>query len=129
MLGNYKFCATQVLVMAIEDINVIDAIAEDPESGEIVLIMYEPRNWKHGSQQLFQLQEKLNAYLSFALDGEMTSEHPEWAVRPLRVQLNCAEAPDEDAERLLSAVRNQIAFLGVKLHVRVLKPVLPTGIP
>jgi hypothetical protein len=107
--------------MAVEDINVIDVIAEDPDTGEIVLLMHEPRAWKHGDLQLFQLQEKLNAYLSFALDGEMTAEHPEWAHRPLRVQLDCAEAPGQGAELLLSAVRGQIAFQGIKLHVRVIK--------
>ncbi len=107
--------------MAVEDINVIDAIAEDTHTGEIVLLMHEPRAWIHGDRQLFQLQEKLNAYLSFALDGEMTSEHPEWADRPLRVQLDCAEVPGAPAELLLSAVRGQIAFQGIKLHVRVIQ--------
>ena len=107
--------------MAVEDINVIDAIAEDTRTGEIVLLMHEPRAWTHGDRQLFELQEKLNAYLSFALDGEMVAEHPEWTSRPLRVQLDCAEAPGDRAELLLSAVRGQIAFQGIKLHVRVIK--------
>lgn len=113
--------------MAVEDINVIDVIAEDPDTGEIVLLMHEPRAWKYGDLQLFQLQEKLNAYLSFALDGEMTAEHPEWAHRPLRVQLDCAEAPGQRADHLLSAVRGQIAFQGIKLHVRVIKPAPARG--
>ena len=107
--------------MAVEDINVIDAIAEDTRTGEIVLLMHEPRAWTHGDRQLFELQEKLNAYLSFALDGEMVAEHPEWTSRPLRVQLDCAEAPGDRAELLLSAIRGQIAFQGITLHVRVIK--------
>jgi hypothetical protein len=82
--------------------------------------MREPREWSHGDRQLFQLQEKLNTYLSFALDGEMAAEHPEWADRPLRVQLDCVAPPSERAERMLSSVRGQISFQGIKLHVRVL---------
>ena len=85
------------LAMPVEDINVIDAIAEDTRTGEIVLLMHEPRPWKHGDRQLFQLQEKLNTYLSFALDGEMEAEHPGWVGRPLRVQLDCAAPPSERA--------------------------------
>ncbi len=114
--------------MAVEDINVIDAIAEDTKTGEIVLLMQEPRAWIYGDRQLFQLQEKLNAYLSFALDGEMAAEHPEWTNRPLRVQLDCAEAPEERAELLLSAVRGQIAFQGIKLHVRVVNAAPATSV-
>lgn len=105
--------------MPVQDINVIDAIAEDARTGEIVLLMREPRNWEHGDRQLFQLQEKLNAYLSFALDGEMAAEHPEWVGRPLRLQLDCVAPPSEPAELMLSAVRGQISFQGIKLHVRV----------
>lgn len=109
-----------VLAMPVEDINVIDAIAEDASTGEIVLLMRETRKWEGGDRQLFELQEKLNTYLSFALDGEMAADYPEWVDRPLRVQLDCVAPPSGRAGILLSAVRGQIAFQGIKLRVRVL---------
>lgn len=56
----------------IENPRGLDALAFDGETGEAVLIMVEPRAWDGTEERIFQLQEKVNAYLSFALDGEMT---------------------------------------------------------
>ncbi len=41
--------------------------------------MFESRPWDDSDLQLFQLQEKFNAYVSFLLDGEMAEAHPELA--------------------------------------------------
>src|SRR5690349_2741889 len=73
---------------------VIDMIMTDPESGEAVLIMVEPREWDGSEERLFQLQEKFNAYMSFALDGEMSEAYPSLSGRPLRLQLESTHMPD-----------------------------------
>ncbi len=96
---------------------VLDALGQDPTTGEVVLVMFEPRSWDGGDTQLFQLQEKLNSYLSFALDGEMTEQLPQLAGRPVRISLACAEPPPESVVSLLAKVREQIAFQGVGLTV------------
>ncbi len=101
---------------------VLDALGQDPATGEVVLVMFEPRPWDGGDEQLFQLQEKLNAYLSFALDGELTEQLPQLAGRPVRLQLNCAEPPPEPVIGLLSKVREQIALQGIGLTVEGLAP-------
>jgi hypothetical protein len=93
---------------------------EDPTTrGQVALIMLEPRPWDGSELRLFQLQEKINAYLSFALDGEMAAEYPALANLPLRLQLDCAEPPDSMVQHFLGIVREQIAFQGIDLTVRV----------
>ncbi len=52
-------------------IGVIDVIAHDPKTGEVVLAMDEPNEWDGSDEQLLALQERFNAYVSFLLDGEM----------------------------------------------------------
>jgi hypothetical protein len=101
---------------------VLDALGRDPESGEVVLVMLEPRRWDGGDTQLLQLQEKLNAYLSFALDGELQEQLPQLAGVPVRIQLACAEPPPEPVVSLLAKVREQIAFQGIGLEVSGLAP-------
>lgn len=91
----------------------------DAETGEAVLIMVEPRRWDGDPQQLMQLQEKFNAYLSFALDGELRDSYPELARKPLRVQLESVYMPDQAALGFLKHVHDQISFQGIKLEVRV----------
>jgi uncharacterized protein DUF6572 len=103
----------------VEHPHVLDVIAHDPATDAVTLVMIESRGWSGEEWQLFQLQEKLNAYLSFALDGEMAEAYPQLAEKSLKLQLNCVEAPDERTVEFLSLVRQQVAFRGIDLEVQV----------
>jgi hypothetical protein len=98
---------------------VIDVIAEDKNSGEVVLVMNEPTEWDGSDEQLLALQERFNAYVSFLLDGEMAETHPELAGKPARIELRCAHMPDVRALELLGLIHDQLAFQGIKLEVVV----------
>lgn len=111
---------TPVQPRGVEHANVIDIVAHDATTGEAALIMLETRPWDDSEARLFQLQEKLNAYLSFALDGEMAEAYPALVNLPLRVQIDCATPPEGATLDLLSHVHDQIAFQGIKLEVRVM---------
>ncbi|MDB6173562.1 MAG: hypothetical protein JWL59_2873 [Chthoniobacteraceae bacterium] len=103
----------------VEHAGVIDAMIHDPATDEVVLIMVEPRPWDESESRLFQLQEKVNAYLSFALDGEMSEAYPALEGKSLRLQLDCATFPDAMTVSFLKLVREQISFQGIDLQVRV----------
>ncbi len=104
----------------VEYAHVIDIVAHDAKAETVTLIMLEPRPWDGSELRLFQLQEKINAYLSFALDGEMAEAYPALVAFPLRLQLDCATPPDSMTVSFLSHVREQIAFQGIDLQVRVM---------
>ena len=104
----------------VEFAHVIDIVADDAKTGEAVLIMLEPRPWDGSERRLFQLQEKINAYLSFALDGEMAEAWPALMGRPLRLQIDCVGMPDATVVEFLSVIREQIAFQSINLEVRVM---------
>ena len=104
----------------VEHAHVIDVIAYDGPRDEVALIMLEPRPWDGSELRLFQLQEKINAYLSFALDGEMAEAYPQFAPKSVRLQLDCAAMPGGDVVQFLGRVREQIAFQGMNLEVRVM---------
>ena len=69
--------------------SVIDIIAQDAKTGDVVLVMNEPNEWNGSDEQLLSLQERFNAYVSFLLDGEMESGHPELAGKPARIEVRC----------------------------------------
>ena len=96
---------------------VIDVIAEDKNSGEVVLVMNAPNEWDASDEQLLALQERFNAYVSFLLDGELTEAHPELAGKPARIELRCAHMPDASALELLGLIHDQLTFQEVKLEV------------
>lgn len=103
--------------MALEQTAVIDIIAHDAATDEVVLTMIESRPWSGSDEQLFQLQEKLNAYLSFALDGEMVEAYPHFAGKKLRIELRSPAPPDARTVQLVAAAQRQIAFQDIKLIV------------
>ena len=98
---------------------VIDLVAEDPKTGEVVLVMNEPDEWDGSDEQLLTLQERFNAYVSFLLDGEMVADHPEVAGKLARIELRCAHVPDTRALELLALIHDQLAFQEIKLEVVV----------
>jgi hypothetical protein len=98
---------------------VIDVIAHDPKTGEVVLVMNEPDEWDGSDEQLLTIQERFNAYVSFLLDGEMAADHPDLAGKPVRIELRCAHVPDTRAIELLGLIHDQLAFQEIKLEVVV----------
>ena len=98
---------------------VIDVIAEDAKTGEVVLVMNEPNEWGGSDEQLLALQERFNAYVSFLLDGEMAEAHPELAGKPARIELRCAHTPDARALELLALIHDRLGFQEIKLKVVV----------
>jgi hypothetical protein len=98
---------------------VIDVIAQDSKTGEVVLVMNESEPWDNSDERLLTLQERFNAYVSFLLDGEMAETNPDLAGRPARIELRCAQMPDTRALELLGMIHDQLAFQEIKMEVVV----------
>jgi len=108
--------------VSLDQSNIVDALGLDEASGRVVLVIRHDGPWEGSDGQLFLLQEKLNAYLSFALDGEMAEGCPAFANRPLGLRIETATAPDPRTMSLLAGVRRQLAFQDITLEVRVRQP-------
>lgn len=99
--------------------NVVDLIVADPDGGRVYLVMIEPRGW--GSfVQLRQLEEKINRYLGYVLDGWFARQYPAYRDRRAVLRLDCAHAPPggEPAE-LLEAAGRAVREAGLELEIRV----------
>jgi len=103
-------------------VGVIDVVAQDAKTNEVVLVMNEPNEWDGSDEQLLVLQERFNAYASFLLDGEMAEAHPEFAGKPARIELRCTRMPDARALELLGAIHDQLAFQEIRLEVVLRDP-------
>ena len=100
---------------------VIDVIAHDPKTGEVVLVMNEPNEWDGSHEQLLGLQERFNAYVSFLLDGEFAESRPELVGKRARIEVRCAQMPDTRALDLLGMIHDQLAFQEIEMEVVVRK--------
>ena len=102
-----------------DHVDVIDMIAHDDKTDEAVLVMKQPQLWNGSDEQLLQLQERFNVYVSFLLDGEFAEWHPELAQKRARIEVRCAHMPDTRAIDLLSQIRDQLAHQEIDVQVVV----------
>ncbi|MEO7723593.1 MAG: DUF6572 domain-containing protein [Chthoniobacterales bacterium] len=105
--------------VGVERADVIDFFAHDTKIDAVVLAMFESRPWENSDLQLFQVQEKFNAYVSFLLDGELSEAHPELAGKNARIELRCAEMPEGRILDLLQAIHDQLALQEIAVEVIV----------
>ncbi|MBA3650434.1 MAG: hypothetical protein H0W66_02855 [Chthoniobacterales bacterium] len=105
--------------IGVERADVIDFFAHETKRDQVLLAMYESRPWENSDLQLFQVQEKFNAYVSFLLDGELADAHPELAGKSARIELRCAEMPEGRILDLLHAIHDQLALQEIAVEVIV----------
>ena len=103
----------------IADTYVLDLVTHDPDSDEYALIMIETREWGHSPDQLAQLQEKINNYTAFALDG-LADRYPDSVGRPLRFQLDCVSPPIGEYADLVAHAARLFADHEIRFVVNVL---------
>lgn len=100
----------------LEDASVLDAFAFDSRSDRLILAMFETRPWSGSDVQGFQLQEKLNAYASFILDGEMAEQFADYEGKRVCIQLRTVHEPPDSVLVFLKQVREQLAFQEIDLE-------------
>ena len=101
---------------------VVDLITGDEATGEVVLVMLEERPWDADPEQLRQLEAKFNAYLEYVLGGHMVKQYPDYADKPVRIQLDCVENPRSEDGAFFTAMSNFAAAESIRLVVRVAQP-------
>jgi hypothetical protein len=103
----------------VENPKVVDLITVDPASDKVVLVMIERRAWGASPQQFQQIEEKINRYMGYALDGFLVEHHPEYLGKSVQIRLTCAEEPHGEAARFVQAARHAIESHGLELIVEV----------
>jgi len=99
--------------------NVVDLITPDADERRVFLVMTEKRPWGP-LLQLRQLEEKINRYLGYVLDGHFEEQYPDYRERTVVLRLDCAEPPPpgepaDFVEAAVAAVRQ--AGLDFQVHV------------
>ena len=110
--------------MAVDDSNVIDVVSLAAD-GAVALVMVEPRPWID-REQLFDLQEKVNAYVSYALDGGLLSDYPHMTGKPIRLELRCTSLPHGQEAEFISEISKSLSAVGLEFRV-VQSSVRPLG--
>ena len=100
---------------------IIDLITPDRERGEVVLKIFEPRPWGAVDRQLHQLEDKLNAYFGYVLDGFLAEQYPRYRGMPVRIRLECVMEPGKGETPFLAAAERFSESQGLRFEVAVVE--------
>jgi hypothetical protein len=106
----------------VENAMMLDLVTVDPESSRVVLAMVERRPWGASDRQLTQIEEKINRYLGYVLDGFLAEQYPQYQGKEVLIRLDCAEAPQGEASRFVAAAQHAIESHGLFFSVNVVAP-------
>jgi hypothetical protein len=106
----------------VENPKVVDLISVDPATGNVVLTMIERRAWGASDHQFQQIEEKINRYMGYALDGFLVEHYPHYEGKKVQLRLECAEAPHGEAVLFVSAAARAARDHGLELVVAVKPP-------
>jgi hypothetical protein len=107
----------------VQNARMMDLITVDRAADKVVLVMFERRPWGASPRQFVEIEEKINRYLGYALDGFLVEHYPQYAGKAVQIRLDCAEAPHGEAVRFVEAAAHAIAAQGLELVVNVTGPV------
>jgi hypothetical protein len=94
----------------------VDEIRKEKGEREFRLILEVERGEWLLPRAVWLLQEKLNAYASFILDGKMRELYPYAAPSDVRIIVRSRGQPPHDALTLVGMVRDALAKDGPKLE-------------
>jgi len=106
----------------VENAMLLDLIAVDPATDRVVLTMIERRTWGADARQFQQIEEKINRYLGYVLDGFLAEQHPAYEGKRVQIRLQCAEEPHGEAVRFVAAATQAVQAEGIEFVVAVAAP-------
>jgi hypothetical protein len=97
----------------------MDLIELDPLTGHVVLVMIERRGWGTAPEQFRQIEEKINRYLGYALDGHLVEHYPKYRGKRVEIRLDCAQEPEGAAIAFVRAADHAIRAQGLDFSLKV----------
>ena len=98
--------------------NTIDIIAEDPETGKLLLVMTEDRPWKSAVLHQ-QFLAKANAYANYVLSESFSQDQPGFTPQQVIIKLDCAHAPGESTLAVFNQARQELQRHGIDFQYEV----------
>ena len=103
----------------VENPMLMDLVTVDPTTDKVVLGMIERRPWGADPKQLVQIEEKINRYLAYVLDGYLAEHYPQYIGKRVTLRLDCAQTPTGEAAQFVAAATHACATHGLEFAVNV----------
>ena len=111
--------------MSVDNPNTIDFVGHNPQTDIVTLGMVEEREWDGSEQRRLELEEKIQNYFSFIVDGQFAKTYPTYANKPMEMKLSCETSPDIETGRFIETVKARLAEYNIGFVIAPLKRVGP----
>ena len=108
-------------IRGVENPRIIDLIELDKETDVVVFSIIETRNWTNDNEQLDQLQEKLNNYLDYILDGHFLEHYPQYKDKKVCIKVESKQKPHGDSQRLVEAMGEYLKSIDMNFELAELE--------
>ena len=106
--------------MSIEQLDTVDIVSTDSETGDVVLTISDHLEWSESGEHLLLLQAKLNTYLAFVESGEILEHCPDAGQRSVVFSIVFKFKPDALGEEFLSRATQIVQSAGFAFRYEVL---------
>ena len=104
--------------MTVEQPNIIDVYAHDPDSGSVVLSISDHLDWED-NQHLIVRQEKINKYLEFIESGEIWDSLKLPKDSTVQIELVCLHHPNDVGTEFIARVTEVLEGAGFEFVCNV----------
>lgn len=100
----------------LEDPTSVDLVVARRD-GSVVLSIFEERPWDGSESRVRELEEKVNAYLTFVLGGHMKRQHPDISPDKVTIRLDYMGRLDERTRAILPDIEAALADYGIDFAI------------
>jgi len=105
--------------LSVEQLDVIDIISTDRETGDVILTISDHLDWSNSVEHQTVLQAKLNKYLAFIESGEVLVRYPDAKGRSLVIEIVFKHRPDRPGWDFMARAKTVIESAGFGFRHRI----------
>lgn len=111
--------------MAIDNRDVVDAIAVDSKNNALRLLLADHLKWEADGFSLSEeehlklLREKVNAYLAFLETKQYSPQFPDKNFKLFVIECHFKYRITENCQKLLQVIQNKVAAYGIRFEIHI----------
>ena len=105
--------------MAVDNVSLIDAIANDKENACLVLLITDHLNWDNESEHLKILQDKINAYVAFIESKQYDEIYHNADFKMAMIEIHFKYDITDSCQKFLQVAQDQLGQIGIKIKAQI----------
>jgi hypothetical protein len=106
--------------MSISQIDKVDLVARSKKTGAYSLIIVADEPWLDSDEFKYQLQEKLNNYCSYFLNGQMMQEYMDCNQQRITVTISCTTTIPRGLLEFISKLSEAVESHGIDIETELI---------